>query len=117
MAWTEEQKAQQRQYNHAWNETNRPARRAITKARKYEIMEWLRDYKSGLSCMSCGFSHPAALDFHHRDPEQKEFDISTSPQRGMGRERILKEIAKCDILCANCHRILHWEEKSSPIPP
>lgn len=63
----------------------------------------------GGKCQECGFSHPAALQFHHRDPEQKEFSLSTKTfamPKKFPWERVLIEIQKCDLLCANCHSIL-----------
>jgi hypothetical protein len=56
-------------------------------------------------CSRCGFDeHPAALDFHHRDDEEKLFSIGAGPCQ-YSWAKILEEIAKCDVLCANCHRI------------
>ena len=57
--------------------------------------------------MHCGISDWRVIEFHHRDPSQKERAISD--MMGWSWEKIEKEIAKCDPLCANCHRILHYE--------
>jgi hypothetical protein len=61
-------------------------------------------------CTRCGFNaHPAALEFHHRDPLTKRFNIATavtSPDK-YPWSVILEEIAKCDLICSNCHRIEH----------
>jgi predicted HNH restriction endonuclease len=57
--------------------------------------------------MICGYGHcPEALDFHHRDPKQKSFGLSV---RGLTRswEKIQKELDKCILVCANCHREIH----------
>lgn len=81
------------------------------KKRKREITKWLKGIKEDASCIKCGNSHPAVIDYHHRDPSKKEVRISAIMGKGWSRERILKEIKKCDTLCANCHRILHWEEQ------
>jgi hypothetical protein len=63
--------------------------------------------KASLSCSRCGFSgKPECLDFHHRDPEAKEFTVSAK-SRIAKMETLLVEIAKCDVLCANCHRTEH----------
>lgn len=67
-------------------------------------------YKSTLSCVQCGESHPSCLDFHHRDPTQKDFMLSDIRSRSL--KSIQKEINKCDVLCANCHRKLHWNERN-----
>ncbi len=61
----------------------------------------------GGACRSCGRSEPvAALEFHHLEPGRKEFAISTE---GTPRSwpRIEAELAKCVLLCANCHREVH----------
>lgn len=64
-------------------------------------------------CCKCGFNHPAALDFHHRDPKDKLYEVCNMPRKSIGKERILCEIEKCDVLCANCHRILHDEQRNN----
>jgi hypothetical protein len=80
--------------------------------RRIELKEWLEDYKSDKKCIKCGMDHPATLDFHHRDESEKEFSIATGiGQLGKGKQSLLDEINKCDILCSNCHRILHYEER------
>ncbi len=55
-------------------------------------------------CMDCGYrSHPSALDFDYRPGEVKVFNICSNVQRSWAV--IETEIAKCDVVCANCHRI------------
>jgi hypothetical protein len=84
------------------------------------IKNYQRDKKleaiavKGSKCEQCGFTHPAALQFHHRDPQTKMFDITSktlSAPRKFPWETILQEIEKCDLLCANCHAVEHstWE--------
>jgi hypothetical protein len=77
------------------------------------VVEWRRRTKTRLvelhggRCIRCGFAgHVAALVFHHRDPTGKAFAISVD---GVPRawERLVEEAAKCDLLCANCHRETH----------
>ncbi len=65
----------------------------------------------GLKCKICGINHPAVLDFHHVNPEEKFKDISILKWSGCSDEIFLKEIKKCEVLCANCHRIEHWNNK------
>jgi hypothetical protein len=69
--------------------------------------DWVEDIKKGNVCKKCGESDFRVLDFHHRDSEVKEHGIADIAKR-FSREKILKEIEKCDILCCKCHRILHW---------
>jgi hypothetical protein len=71
------------------------------------IRKFVRDLKSERRCERCGFDNPAALDFHHRDGEKKDVEVANAVRRSWGEERILAEIVKCDVLCANCHRIEH----------
>ena len=63
-------------------------------------------YRGG-KCINCGYNKCiSALDFHHRDPSEKEFSISSIKRKKL-TEQIKKELDKCDILCSNCHRELH----------
>lgn len=77
------------------------------------VVEWRRRTKTRLlelhggRCIRCGYAgHVAALVFHHRDPSTKAFAISVD---GVPRawHRLVDEAAKCDLLCANCHREVH----------
>ncbi len=55
----------------------------------------------GGKCVICGYDKcPAAFDFHHMDPTQKDFVISSK----MSWEAIVEELKKCVLVCANCHR-------------
>jgi hypothetical protein len=98
---------------HASYEKKKAYYRARIETRREEMHTWLDGIKSGLKCTSCGFNHPAALQFHHRDPAEKQFEIMVAVRRGWSKNRILSEIEKCDPLCANCHFILHWEKRRS----
>lgn len=75
---------------------------AVAKRRKMLKLRAI-EYKGG-SCVCCGYDqHPGVLDFHHLDPALKEFSISG---KGMTRSwgAIQKELDKCILVCANCHR-------------
>jgi len=55
-------------------------------------------------CMDCKQTFPPeCMDFDHREPGTKRTEISRI--RHYGKEAILSEIAKCDLVCANCHRV------------
>ena len=65
----------------------------------------------GGKCSRCGYhKYPELLEFHHKNPEEKEFSIAL---RGHSRSwaRVKAEIEKCALLCANCHREIHVEQK------
>lgn len=56
-------------------------------------------------CTDCGHSFdPVCMDFDHRDPSTKKFTIASNIA-SITLEVLLDEIAKCDIVCANCHRL------------
>ncbi len=68
------------------------------------------EYKGG-SCINCGYDKcPAAMVFHHLDPEKKDFAIAGN---GISRsfEKIKLELDKCVLLCANCHAETHFQEE------
>ena len=72
--------------------------------------EWLDSFKT--ACARCGITHPAVLEFHHRNPAEKDFLLSVGVAK-YSLERLRIEVAKCEIICSNCHRIHHWDERHS----
>jgi L-lactate utilization protein LutB len=99
---------QRQEYHRRYYEVNREQIRANTDRNRRDRLEWLRNLKLTLKCSRCGESHPACLDFHHLDPKTKEGLIGQMANRGLSEQRILAEIEKCIVLCANCHRKEHW---------
>lgn len=68
------------------------------------------EYKGG-KCEICGYSkYFGALEFHHKDPTQKDFSIAKARMTSFN-ERIEKELDKCMCLCSNCHREEHARQK------
>ncbi len=89
------------------SEKTREMRRA-SRVKKRKEVEALKDFP----CQDCGGSFPPyCMDFDHRDPSQKVASISTMRSLAFSLEKILREIAKCDLVCANCHRIRTWKNK------
>lgn len=64
----------------------------------------------GGSCEKCGEKHPAALCFHHVDPETKSFRLDARVFGNSKWEAIEQELNKCALLCFNCHQILHFSD-------
>lgn len=95
-----------------WYEANRAKHIAGVRKVKQERQVWLREIKSKLKCKNCGEDHPSCLDFHHKNGLVKEANISQMPNRGASKEKILQEIEKCEVLCSNCHRKLHYMQDS-----
>lgn len=96
-----------REHRRKWYERNTSYVRQRIVERKARLRLWMKNYKADLVCVKCGEAHPACLDFHHTNPDVKEVSIGTVAAKGWGQARILREMAKCQVLCANCHRKLH----------
>jgi hypothetical protein len=70
------------------------------------------DY-SGRYCKKCGFDsfkNPWIMDYHHREPEHKSFDIGKKISR-YSFDTLKDEVDKCDLLCGDCHRTTHYENE------
>jgi len=66
------------------------------------------EYKGG-KCEICGYDKCRwALDFHHKNKDEKEFSIGSS--YNISWERIKNELDKCILICSNCHREIHFNE-------
>lgn len=67
--------------------------------------------KLGGLCLGCGLDlekQPWIAHFHHRIPEEKLIGVMAFIGSSMGMELVIKEIDKCDLLCANCHATKHF---------
>lgn len=73
---------------------------------------WFLDYKRTLKCTLCGEDHPATINFHHKNGKEKDNGVSYFVYNGYSTKRIMKEIKKCQILCSNCHRKLHFKNSN-----
>jgi len=83
------------------------------KKRRHTSRKQLNEIKFNKKCELCGFDDWRALQHHHREGEEKLFEIGNSVNRGYSMEAIKKEMEKCQTLCANCHQILHHKERES----
>ena len=68
---------------------------------------WIVDLKKSKKCVECGIADYRVLDFHHRNQEDKDYSIALICKNGRGMDSIKKEVSKCIVICANCHRIMH----------
>lgn len=74
--------------------------------RKRELRTWLRELKDNKPCVDCGVNYPAVcMDFDHLDGTDKEACLNVLVSNGVGKDRLEAEIEKCDLVCANCHRL------------
>tara|TARA_Y100001937_G_scaffold23994_1_gene34473 strand:- start:41 stop:424 length:384 start_codon:yes stop_codon:yes gene_type:complete len=87
----------------------KPCTNAETSLRAIAFKEKCVEYKGG-KCEICGYDkYFGALEFHHKDPSQKDLQISKVRTRTFN-SKIKKELDKCQILCSNCHREIHFIE-------
>lgn len=88
----------------------------IDKSRKYreKFINWFVEYKKTLKCEICGENKFWRLDFHHKDPNEKDMDISVLV-RHCNKQKLIDEIGKCIVVCSNCHRDIHYYEKNADI--
>ncbi len=113
-----ERKLAQRAYNAKYREKNRdkirrrglavnqdPAKRAARKTKWRDSIRILINEAKAAPCMDCGRTFdPVCMDFDHRPDEIKEHAIG-SRKYTISKTQIRAEIAKCDVVCANCHRL------------
>ena len=83
------------------------------KKKREELLLWFNTLKGNLKCNRCPVDHVATLQFHHLDPGKKENTVSQMVANNNSIKKIKEEIAKCEVLCANCHAIEHWQQKIS----
>jgi hypothetical protein len=69
-----------------------------------------------LRCEHCGEDHPATFDFHHVKKDPDNVKVHKLIKNG-AYKKILEEIKKCIVLCANCHRKHHYEEAQAKKDP
>jgi hypothetical protein len=68
---------------------------------------WVNSYKEASGCSNCGHDDGASLDLHHTDDADKDLTVARLVSEGYGTERTFREIQRCTVLCANCHRRHH----------
>ncbi|MEF8812708.1 MAG: HNH endonuclease [Halovenus sp.] len=71
------------------------------------VRSWLSDYKRLHDCSRCGETDPRCLVFHH-ESDNKRDTIANMVSGGRSKRDIERELTKCILLCANCHRAEHY---------
>jgi hypothetical protein len=79
------------------------------------LRAWTQAYKHSQGCRECGEDDSACLQFHHVRGEKTE-TVGSMLLRGASAQRVFDEIEKCDVLCANCHRQVHYQPPSVDVP-
>ncbi len=74
--------------------------------KRKKIIKELIEKAKDVPCMDCGERHPTyVMDFDHKPGSKKIFCLGAATSCGiLSRKRVVDEIAKCEVVCANCHR-------------
>lgn len=89
-----------------WNKRNSEYRKKYNRERYKKFKKQVVDYLGG-ECAVCGIIDDVCIyDVHHLDPSKKEFNIG-DPSYSVF-DKIKSELNKCILVCANCHRRIHW---------
>lgn len=105
------------EYNKGLHSICRTCRTKAELEKNRNLKKLFLDYK-GSQCTQCGYNKcNAALEFHHLDPNEKEFELggfnkSSVLKTGLTKE-VKEELDKCTVLCANCHREVHFKLNST----
>ena len=95
----------QRPANVSYYGRNRAAEIARIRRRQDATRDFLRELRRG-PCADCHKSfEPHQMDFDHRDPATKSFRLTAGRAMLARRARLMTEVKKCDVVCANCHRV------------
>ena len=98
-------KACRKIYDAAYSARTLARRRERRTERRREFLVWYAALKEAQPCADCGGTFPsAAMQWDHRPGTDKVGDVSNLLGR-LCKQRILDEIAKCDLVCANCHAV------------
>ena len=113
----DKKKQYHKEYHKKWYEQNKEKRRIQLSARKQRTKQeatlFINNYKLQHGCLDCGYNKAAiALDFDHL--KDKSHNISKMVADGLSIDTIMVEAAKCEIVCANCHRIRTHDRRSEP---
>lgn len=109
-AWRMGTVEERRAYDREWYASHpeyRKRQKELKAARREQIARWVKAWKAVQGCCVCGDHDPVVLDFHHRDGADKKFELGRGSFAGRSAKAVAAEIAKCDVLCANCHRRRH----------
>lgn len=110
---TDKQKERQKEISHKHFENNKEYYHQRTHARRRVIRQFMLDIKSKLGCSRCPERDPVCLNFHHKDPKTKSGQLADAINEGWSKKKILDEIAKCEVLCANCHLKEHEKQRQA----
>jgi len=92
--------------NKEWATENRDLCRSASNRHYARLRQALIDHKLAQGCLDCGYRASAdALEFDHRPGELKSFTLGNDASLRKSKATIWAEVARCDVVCANCHAI------------
>lgn len=100
-------------FREVWYPKNRKKHISYVRNLKRKLLSYIHEYKKESFCVDCGFSgrkYPHVLEFDHTNGEKK-FEIAAHNRFTLSLERLKEEMAKCELVCANCHRIRTFARK------
>lgn len=106
----ERHREKRNEYMKKWYQKNKRHIREYERNRRKSRKNYVDNLKKKNNCVICGYSDYRALEYHHKDPNNKTLGIFRMVSTGYTVKRIKEEIKKCILVCSNCHRILHWQE-------
>jgi hypothetical protein len=95
----------QKEYDAAWYQANKERRKAKVKVDREVHREWMDSLKEGIPCTDCGRTYPTyVMEWDHLPEAIKRLVLSNARRSAFSKKRILEELEKCELVCANCHR-------------
>lgn len=93
------------------SETRKENIRTRTKQSRKDLAKFVNEYKEMKGCERCKEKYEYyVLDLHHLEPEHKDDNVSVLLHSG-SKKKVEEELKKCIVVCANCHRIIHHEQR------
>lgn len=105
MPYKDPEKQRLAQHNHYLN--NKDSYKKTRDNRRNYVDRLIQQAKEGKSCVFCNESFVPCLDFHHVNPSEKEGTPGIMRRDAWKKDKVLAEIAKCVLVCSNCHRKIH----------
>ena len=99
-------------YKSYYKGSKEQGRLKIQRENKRRILQQIVQETKDVPCADCGVSYPHyVMDMDHRERESKSFNIADGVRANVTTEAMRLELAKCDVVCSNCHRIRTYEGK------
>lgn len=97
------------QYNKEYYNKNKDYFYSKANISRIRNQNFIFEIKKQAKCKICQFNKTECLEFHHKNIKEKTHNISEMVLHGFALDKIKKEIEKCDIICRNCHKDIHYK--------